>query len=56
MQVLRLGYPALEKARGSPPSLRMTAFGYCSKISNKKRDYVDDCYECCFGCEEFRIG
>jgi hypothetical protein len=23
--VLRLGFPALEKARGSPPSLRMTS-------------------------------
>ena len=24
-KILRLGFPALEKARGSPPSLRMTA-------------------------------
>ena len=25
-EILRLGFPALEKAGGSPPSLRMTAF------------------------------
>jgi hypothetical protein len=31
-EILRLGVPALEKTRGMPPSLRMTA-GVCRKKS-----------------------